>query len=113
MATLKRHGEVLSEMIACWQQSDGADGDPMTRTIRKTYRIMSDGQTLVRSDVRTDYGTGGNPEWHNGTWKLMLRKDGKPTKVKAEMLADNGQLMDGMQTWADGLRAKGWDAEIS
>jgi len=106
MATLKANGDCLVEMILHRTTTDGADGDEMRLMERKTYRAMSSGYTLKKRDVFCDYGLGSETKWHTGVWKRC-------GKIKAALLADRAALFEGFQAWADQLREKGWDVELS
>jgi hypothetical protein len=106
MAKLKSNGETLFEMKAVRFFTDGADGDAMTKEHKITYRAMSSGFILKKTDIRCNYGMGGNDKYYPGTWK-------RAGKIKADLLNDKPALFNGMQRWADQLTAKGWDAEIT
>ena len=106
MATLKANGDVLVEMKLERTRTDGAEADAMMLTERRTIRAMTSGYTLERRDVLADYGMGGKVEWHNGAWKRLGH-------IKAALMTDKAALFNAFQAWADGLRAKGWDAELA
>jgi len=106
MATLKSNGNLLVEMKVSKFTSDGAEGDPMTKREVLTYRAMSGGWMLRKIDVWLDYGLGSGEEKIRGVWR-------RHSKIKKELLSDKRELFNRMQTWADNLRLKGFDAEIS
>lgn len=93
-------------MIMMRHRTDGADADTMTMTERKIVRAMSSGYTLNRFDVQADYGFGAVVKWHNGEWK-------RGGKIKAHLMLNRSALFSAFQEWADGLRGKGWDVELS
>ena len=106
MATLKANGNILVELKAVKFFTDGADGDRMNKEHKITYRAMSSGYVLKKTDLKVDYGMGTGYTTIPGTWK-------RHGKIKADLLGNKAALFNGFQTWADQLTAKGWDAEIS
>ncbi len=106
MAKLSANGDCIIEMRSERRQTDGADADEMSLTTRTTRRAMTSGYVLVRTDVLADYGTGGTPRWHNGTWK-------RNGKIKAALMANHDALKAAFHAWADQMRAKGVDVEVS
>lgn len=106
MATLKANGEVLVKMSCSRISRDNAEGDEMTRETVITYLFMSSGWTLKKTDSRLDFGLGDGPKYYPGTWKRHKR-------IKSGLIEDKKALFEAVQQWADGLRAKGWDAEIA
>lgn len=106
MATLRANGEKLFELTATKFFTDGAEGDPMTKEHKVTFRAMSSGYVLKKTDVKTNYGFGGDAKLYAGTWK-------RHAKIKKELMGDQSALFAAMQRWADQLIAKGWDAEIA
>ena len=78
----------------------------MTLTKTITYRAMSSGYVLKRIETVTDYAIGGTPSRSTSGWK-------RAGKIKAHLMQNRSALFDAMAEWADQLREKGWDAEIS
>ena len=107
MATIKANGDCIVEMKVYRHKTDNADGDPMTSEMTTTYRAMSSGKILKKTSGIFDYGTGGNPSKMAGHWTVC-------GKIKADLVqAGKSAIFEAMQSWADKLRDKGLDVEIS
>lgn len=106
MAKLSANGNVLVELIAVKQYSDGADADAMTKTRKVTLRAMSSGFVLKKTDFKLNYGIGKKDEYYPGNWK-------RSGKIKQDLMNDKNKLFEAMLNWQTDLRDKGWEAEIS
>lgn len=107
MATLRANGDTVAELVYYGNvQSDGAEADAMTRRNRYTYRAMSSGVMLRKVDSWLNWGTGQGEMYYPGNWK-------RSGKVKAEIRGNVAEIRNRMQSWADDLRNRGLDAEIS
>jgi hypothetical protein len=112
MATIRANGECLAEMKIYRSRTDNADGgvgsiDEMRIDTVTTYRAMSSGKMLRKISSVIDYGTGGNPTHAPGHWTVCGRV--KPSLLTAGRRA----VFAAMQAWADELRQKGLDVEMS
>ena len=93
-------------MVCRKTRTDGAEADAMTCTDVYTFRAMTSGYILKRHDTTICLGIGGAGSRHAGEWK-------RHGKIKRELLGDNRRVFEAMQSWADGLVAKGYDAEMT
>jgi hypothetical protein len=107
MATLRSNGKCIVEMRVYRSRTDGADGDEMTMNTVTIYRAMSSGKVLKKSNGIFNYGVNGTHQKCTGHWLVC-------GKIKAELVnKGNSAIFEAMQSWADQLRDKGMDVEIS
>ncbi len=110
MATLRKNGEIITELTIYRSQTDGADGgiDEMRLDKITKYRAMTSGKILRKIQIISDYGTGSPAKKFDYGWKVY-------GKIKPELIKnkDFEGIRKGFFEWHERLLLKGLECEIT